>query len=49
MCEFQKLAARVLFSMQTQMLRLRQKVTAREKQQDAEKDLENFVRCSLDS
>ena len=34
---------------QTQMRRLRQKVTAREEQQDAEEDLENFVRCDLDT
>ena len=43
MCELQKLAARVNNS------RLRQKVTAREEQQDAEEDLEYFVYCNLDS
>jgi hypothetical protein len=40
MCELQKLAARILFSIQRQMLRLLYKVTAREKQQDAEENVE---------
>ena len=38
-----------LFSFQRQMRRLRQKVTAREKRQDAAKDPEKFVHCNLDS
>jgi hypothetical protein len=49
MCELQKLPARGLFSIHTQMRRLRQKVTATGKQQDAEDDLENFVHWNLDS
>jgi hypothetical protein len=42
-------AARGLFPKQAQMSRLRYKVTEREEQQDAEEDLENLVRCDLDS
>jgi hypothetical protein len=49
MCELQKLATRILFSIQEQMLRLLYKVTAREKQQDAEEDVEYFVDSNLDS
>ena len=49
MCELQKLAARMLFSIQIQTLRLLYKVTAREKQQDAEEDVEYVVDYSLDS
>jgi hypothetical protein len=47
MCEMQKLAVRVLFSIQTQIRLLGLKVTGTEKQQDAEEDLENFVHCNL--
>jgi hypothetical protein len=47
MCELQKLAARVLFSIQRQMLRLHQKATAIEKQQDAVEDAEYFFHYNL--
>jgi hypothetical protein len=49
MCELQKLAARILFSIQRQMHRLRWKVTAGEKQQNAEEGVEYFFLCNLDS
>jgi hypothetical protein len=48
-CELQKLAARVLFFIQKQMRRLRQKDTAREEQQDAEEDVEYLGRYTIDS
>jgi hypothetical protein len=43
MCELQKLAAELLFSIQRQMRQLRLRVTAREKQQNAEEDVKYFV------
>ena len=49
MCELQKLAAWGLFSTQRQMRGLCYKVTAREKKQDAEEDLDKFVHCNVDS